>query len=432
MTPIARYLDKRAAHAAWLPAHGSAGHDGLAGAVVIPALAEGDRLFDTLRDLACCGPALLARTLVLCVINNRAPGVARDTDIADNQRTLRALPDFAAAHTELRLAWIDAASPGRELGAREGVGLARKIGLDAALQRLHDAGRPEAPLICLDADTRVDSNYLEALYAYFEAGPRWGVAIDYAHPVDGAPETARPILSYELYLRYQELAWGYAGSPYAYPAIGSAMACTARAYAASGGMNRRQAGEDFYFLQQLAKTGGIGRLWETTVRPSGRASHRVPFGTGRKVGAFDADPDDAYRTYHPESFRVLRAWLDTACGALEEPGARLLERAAGIHPELACFLAAQALEAAWDNILRQGAATEQRLRQFHQWFDAFRTLKLVHHLRDHGFPRQDLFESIGRVAQWRGLDLHVASGAAMRDDLDAQRSLLGRLRAWRP
>ena len=150
----------------------------------------------------------------------------------------------------------------------------------------------------------------------------------YAHPVDGAPETARPILSYELYLRYQELAWGYAGSPYAYPAIGSAMACTARAYAASGGMNRRQAGEDFYFLQQLAKTGKIGRIWETTVRPSGRASHRVPFGTGRKVGAFAADPDEAYLTYHPESFQVLQAWLESALGRWKNR-ARALECAAG-------------------------------------------------------------------------------------------------------
>lgn len=432
MTPIARYLGKRAAHPAWLPAHGHDQPDGLAGAVVIPALAEYDRLFDTLRDLAKCGPAPLARTLVLCVINNRAPGIARDTDIADNQRTLRALPDFAAAHPELRLAWIDAASPGRELGPREGVGLARKIGLDAALERLHAAGRPAAPLICLDADTRVDANYLEVLYAFFEGPARWGAAMAYAHPDDGAPETARPILSYELYLRYQELAWGYAGSPYAYPAIGSAMACTARAYAASGGMNRRQAGEDFYFLQQLAKTGEIGRIWETTVRPSGRPSHRVPFGTGRKVGAFAADPDDAYRTYHPETFQVLRAWLESAPGALAEPGAVLMERAARISPELAHFLAAQGLEAAWDNILRQGGGAGQRLRQFHQWFDAFRTLKLVHHLRDHGFPRQDLFEAIGRIAHWRRIQLPVTCRAEMRDDLDAQRALLGRLRAWRP
>jgi len=44
-----------------------------------------------------------------------------------------------------------------------------------------------------------------------------------------------------------------AGSPYAYHTIGSAFACRAEAYIAAGGMNRRHAAEDFYFLQQLAK-----------------------------------------------------------------------------------------------------------------------------------------------------------------------------------
>ena len=35
------------------------------------------------------------------------------------------------------------------------------------------------------------------------------------------------------------------------------MTCTAKSYVATGGMNRRMAGEDFYFLQKLAKTDGV-------------------------------------------------------------------------------------------------------------------------------------------------------------------------------
>jgi len=52
------------------------------------------------------------------------------------------------------------------------------------------------------------------------------------------------------------------------------IACTAQAYIAVGGMVRRQAGEDFYFLQKLAKRGPIHEIADTTVRPSPRRSDR--------------------------------------------------------------------------------------------------------------------------------------------------------------
>lgn len=431
MTPVRRYLQSRAVHAPWSLSHAVDG-SGLRQVVVIPALAEHDRLFLTLQDLAANAGDAREQTLVICVVNNRVPAVAGAEDCADNQRTLAALPEFAEAQPELRLAWIDAASAGRELGPKEGVGLARKIGLDAGLALLEQAGHPEGALICLDADTRVPENYLEAIDAYFAADTRWAAAIAYAHPLDGPSNEVSPILSYELFLRYQELAWRHAGSPYAYPAIGSAMACTGVAYATAGGMNRRRAGEDFYFLQQLAKTGEVGRIWDTCVVPSGRASHRVPFGTGRKVGAYHDDPDSAYRTYHPESYQILKAWLAVAAGPLDESGVELLDRARAIAPELSTFLEVQGLAGAWDNIRRQGTGEEQRRRQFHQWFDAFRTLKFIHHLRDNGLPLQDLFESLACVMAWNGLEGDCDFGAALRHDPEGQRELLHRLRAWRP
>jgi hypothetical protein len=45
-------------------------------------------------------------------------------------------------------------------------------------------------------------------------------------------------------------------------------------------MNRRMAGEDFYFIQKLLPAGGFFNLNQTTVYPSPRSSARVPFGTG--------------------------------------------------------------------------------------------------------------------------------------------------------
>jgi hypothetical protein len=375
---------------------------------------------------------MLEKTLVLCVVNNRTPDRASEGDVADNERTLEALPEFAAAHPALRLAWIDAASDGRELGPKDGVGLARKIGLDWALGILRESmATANGTLISLDADTRVAPDYLAEIHDFFQMEKRWAAVVDYAHPVEGPDEEARAILSYELFLRYQELAWHYAESPYAYPAIGSTMICTAEAYAASGGMNRRQAGEDFYFLQQLAKTGRVDRIRETTVIPSGRASHRVPFGTGRRVGNFASDEDDAYLTYHPHTWTILQAWLRIVEEHLDDTGAMLLGHAANIEGELAAWLSAQDFQTAWERIRSHCKDPAQRRRQFHGWFDAFRTLMLTHHLRDNGFPRQDLFEALGTVMAWQGIAAPVTMGADLRNDVAGQRALLESLRRWR-
>jgi hypothetical protein len=50
------------------------------------------------------------------------------------------------------------------------------------------------------------------------------------------------------------------------------------------------------------------------------------------------------------------------------------------------------LAAALDHCRRQGKSPEQFLRQFHQWFDGFRSLRFVHGIRDAGWPACSLAE----------------------------------------
>src|SRR5213594_3575687 len=93
------------------------------------------------------------------------------------------------------------------------------------------------------------------------------------------PKVAEAIAAYELHLRYYVRALRYAGFPYAHHTIGSCMAVRADVYKKQGGMNKRQAGEDFYFLQKIIPLGHFTDLTETKVIPSSRPSDRVPFGT---------------------------------------------------------------------------------------------------------------------------------------------------------
>jgi len=206
------------------------------------------------------------------------------------------------------------------------------------------------------------------------------------------------------------------------------MACTGRAYAAVSGMNRRQAGEDFYFLQQLAKTGVVERIPGTTVHPSPRASHRAPFGTGARVHTFLEGTEDAYRVYHPEGYGIVKAWLASVAADLEAPADALLRQAESIAPALSAFLQAQGFAEVWPRFRAQHRDTAQLIRHFHGWFDGFRTLKLIHYLRDHGYPEQDLFNAIPALLSAIDRPARGDVAKASRCDLGGQQALLMHLR----
>ena len=394
--------------------------------VVIPALGEFPGLFETLADLASCAGS--SETFVLVVVNNLEPETASADDIAANQRTLAALQ--AWDQDTLHVAWLDACSPGHELPPGEGVGLARKLGLDLGLQLLADQDRLQSPLVCLDGDTRVDERYLEALHRFFAAPSRWAGVLPYAHPIEGDTSQQAAILCYELFLRYHSGQLTWAGSPYGYHAIGSAMACTASAYAAVSGMNRRQAGEDFYFLQQLAKTGSIETVPGTVVKPSGRASHRVPFGTGRRVLRFlDADGEGEYLLYDPRSYDVIRRWLEVAGAHAGRGSEQMLSEAGEIHDGLRTFLVDQGFARAWDRLLAHASSDAALAAQFHRWFDGLRTVRCIHHLRDTVWPDISMFDAIGVLLHRRGQTPGVQLDVALCGDLPRQKQLLEQLRS---
>lgn len=392
--------------------------------IVIPALAEHETLPKTLESLAACDSTLLNEMLVVIVVNNRsAEYVAPDT-IRENQRMLEWLR--TDHYPGLSIALIDASSPGLELSKKEGVGSARKIGMDHALDLLLKARAKHPLIVTLDADTLVEPNYLDALSAFARMDDAWGVVIEYAHEISSDDENQAAIISYELFLRYQELGLAYAGSPYAFHTIGSTIACTPKAYAAVSGMNRRKAGEDFYFLQQLAKTGSVRRITETTVHPSSRGSWRVPFGTGKRVNRFLDKTHEEYRVYHPDSYQVLKDWFRLVEENPETEGDSLVEQARGIHEELGVFLKAQGFAGKWTKLQSNTSNTDQVGTQFHCLFDSFQTLKLIHHLRDTVMPEQNTFDAYTILLERS--DLKVDLPGDVSDNLSGQLEFLEALR----
>jgi len=373
---LQRYLRTRAVTGPWT-IEGSGRRD-FTGAVVIPALAEGDSLFATLTSLAANPAEMLSRVLVLVVVNHRQD--ADPADKADNLALLERLTAGDGVPPGLNLAWVDAASPGRELPDKSGgVGMARKIGCDLALARL-DFTCPSPILVSLDADTLVENNYLEAISTHFCTARQGGAVLPFRHQSGTTPAEEAAIRRYELFLHHYVQGLSLAGSPYAYHSIGSALACRAEAYVKAGGMNRRQAGEDFYFLQQLAKTTGVARLTGTTVHPSARPSARTPFGTGRSIARLLAGDQQTARYYPHAAFAILGGWLTLVQEHWNAPGDDLLCQARIHSVGLAGFLIEQNFVAVWDRLRRQHRHRDAHLNAFHGWFDGLRTLRLIHHL----------------------------------------------------
>jgi len=365
-----RYLDRRAVVGPW-QVEGETSADWQA-AVVIPACDEDDWLFATLDSLAANPQAAREQCLVLVVVNQAVQ--APTAVAAANRRTLERLR-AAGGHAGLNLAWIDAAGPGLELTG--GPGPARRLGLDRALAQL--AAKGTAPLVCLDADTLVDVDYLPAILHHFADPPAGGAVLAYAHQPAPTPELQLAIDRYELFLRCHQLGLQLAGSPYAFPTIGSAMACSARAYVRIGGMNQRPAAEDFYFLQALAKTDGVAQLSGTCVHPSARISTRVVFGTGPAMQRLCDDPV-AFPVSPLAAYRLLGAFLRLAEAAATLDDSDLCQAANALHPQLDVFLSTQRFEAAWQALRANHPQPGQRHRAFHGWFDALKSLQLLRYL----------------------------------------------------
>ena len=416
--------------------------------VVIPALAEKDALFHTLASLARNGKDELRNSLVLCVINNRPSPFATTEDVRNNLETMMImkdmikgdLPDHHLAGTNitalvqeilarpLRLAFIDASSPGHELPTKGGVGHARKIGMDRALTLLDSQCHGKKLIFCLDADTLVDPNYLSSLRNHFERFSPPGAVVAFSHRMPEDQHLGAGICSYEIFLRYYVLGLGWAGSPYAFHTIGSTMACTAAAYTAVRGMPCRQAGEDFYFLNKLAKLAPLGDIRDTTVYPSARPSGRVPFGTGRRMLRFLEGSHDEYLIYDPRVFSVLKAWLEEFAREPGSYGDDLLARAAAISPHLHSFLDRNEFAAVWERIRGANCRHEYLTRQFHVWFDGFKTLKVIHELSADAFPPIHMFKALKILFQQMNIPIPDVLADTECRTLDEQMLILEFLR----
>src|SRR5439155_23761617 len=107
------------------------------------------------------------------------------------------------------------------------------------------------------------------------------------------------------------------------------MAVGADSYRNQGGMNKRKAGEDFYFLHKVIPLGGFTDLTGTTVIPSARPSDRVPVGTGKAVRSFLEGQE--IKTYPLEAFLDLQCCFERVAEIYQRENVRTGETLDGLR-----------------------------------------------------------------------------------------------------
>lgn len=278
-----------------------------------------------------------------------------------------------------------------------GVGLARKIGMDEACWRFQKMGNKRGLITCFDADSKCDSNYLTEIIKHFERHQKSpACSVYFEHPLHGADfdeSTYEAIIAYELHLRYFVEAQRWTGFPLAFQTIGSSMAVRALDYMKQGGMNRRQAGEDFYFLQKFIELGSFTELNSTRVIPSPRPSHRVPFGTGKAVNEITKQKGK-YETYAPAGFSDLKVFFEGVNSLFSAKEKEIEAWLDSLPKSISTYLVDNNFYSKLTEIQSNTTNIPTFRNRFFRWFNAFQLMKFLHFARDQFYPNVPVTEAM--------------------------------------
>lgn len=330
-----------------------------------------------LDSLASCTPPQ-CRAEILLVLN--APTDASGEAIENNKAAVDKANDWLKQRKSLffRLYTVDLGRPDFK---KWGVGMARKAGMDEALSRFLATGRRNGVIVSLDADCTVEKNYFLAIEnELLNRDDRRGCSIYFEHPLSGKdyqPEIYDAAARYELHLRYFYQALRYAGYPWVFHTVGSCMAVKAYAYMLAGGMNRRQAGEDFYFIQKLLPAGGYFSLNDTAVYPSPRVSSRVPFGTGAAVSKMVRNGAESYLTYSPLAFEDIRTFFRKVTEASNSGEDVLCSMYFSLPLSVREYLEEEEWKKKITEIKSNTSLQATFKKRFFTWFNMFRIIKFL-------------------------------------------------------
>ena len=220
--------------------------------VIIPAYSEYDYIDNTLFSFNEQIDIDFKKLLVVVVVNN---SLSAQSEVKENN--LKTYTKLIKRKDNFELIVIDSFSLGHAYDKKKsGVGLARKIGMDFCIPYSH-----KHSLYCsVDADTIIEKQYLDYISQIYHKLLFKAAVVNFSHQLTSNSIVNNAICKYESLLKKIAQQIHQSGSPYGYVSMGSTIICTVLAYISVGGIDPKQATEDFYFLQKLAKYDKIHQI----------------------------------------------------------------------------------------------------------------------------------------------------------------------------
>jgi len=361
--------------------------------VVIPCYNEPD-IIKTLNSLENC-EGTKKKIEVIIVINSSE--ITNNEVIDQNKKTKNEIKEWVCEvstnHHTYHTILIEN-TPKKIAGA----GYARKVGMDEAVRRFLLAEVENGIICSLDADSLVSPNYFIEIEKLFNENESCnGCSIYFEHATKGnefTEEVYRRITEYELHIRYYKLALKHIGFPYYHYTVGSSFAVSANAYCKQGGMNKKQAGEDFYFLQKIMPIGNYYELNTTTVYPSSRPSDRVPFGTGPIINQYLEKPKKEFLTYNFEAFDPLKQLFADKNLFFKANSNKLENILSNHHPSMKAFLKKNHYKSAIETINKNTVQLKNFEKRFFNWFDGFKVIKYLNFAHENYYHKQPINKAV--------------------------------------
>lgn len=355
--------------------------------VVIPCYDEKELLL-TLQNLRACAMPK-ANVLVAVIINSSVR--SKEEVVLQNRKTYDEVAGFAAENNSDTLRFFPLIFENLPR-KHAGVGLARKIGMDLAVEHFLRHQNPEGIIISLDADCTVSANFLADIFAaYRQNEKRCCTVQNFRHRVennDSLLENA--IRQYEEYIRYFSHMLQFIGFPYYYHTIGSAFSVAADAYVRVGGMGRQQGGEDFYFLQKVFALENTEYLNDVFVYPMARFSDRIPFGTGPALQKIMDETDGKLKTYSFKSFVALKELFDLQKSFFKRDSDFIRQKIASLHPAIVQFAEESDVLFEIEDSNRNSATFTTFQKRFFHHFNAFKIIKYLNFAHQTYFKQQPI------------------------------------------
>ena len=153
---------------------------------------------------------------------------------------------------------------------------------------------------------------------------------------------------------------------------------------------------------KIISLGRFTNLTTTKVIPSPRISDRVPFGTGKAIGDWIESEADSYATYDIRIWHILKSFVNVIPELQQKDLNELDFYSDSENQAFINFLNENEFNSGLAEIRKNSTDITSYLKRFFVWFNAFRVLKAVHHMRDNQYSNQPILNEAIKMAQLNG------------------------------